>query len=85
MSIRQLVSFALHCDACELRFEGGDYSIWLDPNWALELADESDWWIGSYHEDEYEGAHSDKHYCTACAVWTVEDDDSITVTMVEKK
>lgn len=66
--IKEVKSYALICDNCGKTYTENycDYSIWLEPDMAIE-------------EAEYEGwiEHKDKHYCPNC--YELDDNDNIVI------
>lgn len=66
--IKEVKSYSLICDNCGKTYTESycDYSIWLEPDRAIEEA-EYDEWV----------EHEDEHYCPNC--YEVDDDDNIII------
>ena len=66
--IKEVKSYALICDNCGKTYIENyhDYSVWLEPDTAIEEAEYEDWI-----------EHEDKHYCPNC--YELDDDDNIVI------
>ena len=66
--IKEVKSYSLICDNCGETYVENycDHSVWIDPDMAMEYANDEDW-------IECEG----KHYCPSC--YEVDINDNITI------
>lgn len=70
--IKQLTMYTLICDNCgQDASEGEDYSCWSEPDWVIDGAEESGWYV------------EDKHYCPDCFSW--DDEDKLVINESRKK